>query len=176
MERLLNKGTRSVGLPLIHAQNVALTHARCSGTGVILLKAREALLGIDIPELPQITARLQLVQYLPLQHTASSLHLAQYLPTISIIQAVHVDFGGNSHLSWRVASSRLSYRRSALQVEEDADADVKGTSATDADSSTSSQPESEGGKYAPKETFEDGSVMYAASDLEAVDYEAVLAP
>ena len=75
-----------------------------------------------------------------------------------------------------MASSRLLYRTAALQVEEDADADVEGTPAEGADSSTSSQPESEGGKFAPKETFEDGSVMYAASDLEAVDYEAVLAP
>ena len=63
-----------------------------------------------------------------------------------------------------------------LQVEEDNNADVEGSSATDASSSASSQPESEGGKFAPKETFEDGSVMYAAADLEAVDYEAVLAP
>ena len=78
--------------------------------------------------------------------------------------------------SRRMASERLFYSIAALQVEEDADADVEGTSATGADSSASSQPESEGGKYAPKETFEDGSVMYAASDLEAVDYEAVLAP
>ncbi|CAK0786448.1 hypothetical protein CVIRNUC_009661 [Coccomyxa viridis] len=75
----------------------------------------------------------------------------------------------------RAAMERL-LNKGTRSVEEDADADVKGTSATDADSSTSSQPDSEGGKYAPKETFEDGSVMYAASDLEAVAYEAVLAP
>ena len=68
------------------------------------------------------------------------------------------------------------YRIGALQVEEDDDVGAEGTAATDASSGASSAPESESGKYAPKETFEDGSVMYAAADLEAVDYEAVLAP
>ena len=35
---------------------------------------------------------------------------------------------------------------------------------------------SQGGKFAPEETFEDGSVMYGAEALKAVDYESVLAP
>lgn len=62
----------------------------------------------------------------------------------------------------------------SLQVE-DNDVKVESNQASSNGSNGSSDSaESQGGKYAPKETFEDGSVMYAAADLEATDYEAVL--
>ena len=47
MERLLNKGTRSVSCLLMRAGVISLTRTRCSGTVVVLLKLREALLGIE---------------------------------------------------------------------------------------------------------------------------------
>ncbi len=31
-------------------------------------------------------------------------------------------------------------------------------------------------RFAPEETFQDGSVMYGAEALKAIDYESVLAP
>ena len=61
-----------------------------------------------------------------------------------------------------------------LQVEEDGNANSGDSQSGSEGSGDSAAQDPEKGKYAPKMTFDDGSVMYAAADLEAADYEAVL--
>ena len=61
-----------------------------------------------------------------------------------------------------------------MQVDESGGPETE-TSQSEGESSNDSGTQgSEKGEYAPKEVFEDGSVMYTAADLEAADYEAVL--
>ena len=61
-----------------------------------------------------------------------------------------------------------------MQVDESGGPETETSQSEGASSNDSGTQGSEQGKYAPKESFEDGSVMYTAADLKAADYEAVL--
>ncbi len=67
----------------------------------------------------------------------------------------------------------MSHLCTCLQVEDGEAKSGNSQSGSEGGSDGVAQ-DSEKGKYAPKMTFDDGSVMYSAADLEAADYEAVL--
>ena len=61
-----------------------------------------------------------------------------------------------------------------LQVEENGNAEMDTSQSPSESSNEGLGQDPEAGKYAPKVTFDDGSVMYKAADLEAADYGALL--
>lgn len=63
-----------------------------------------------------------------------------------------------------------------FQVEEESSREPQSSQGVEDSSNGGAESASQGGKFAPEETFEDGSVMYGAEALKAIDYESVLAP
>ena len=61
-----------------------------------------------------------------------------------------------------------------MQVEETGNLETENSQSMSESSKESGGQDLERGKYAPQVTFEDGSVMYSAAELEAADYEALL--
>lgn len=156
MERLLNQGTRSVRHLPSHLPYACLVSQ--VGPVKFAMPPSSALSSIVLYEGYQYSG---LIREPTCEHHNRS-----------------TDWICNRPLAWfalpSVSISRSKIGCCCLQVEEDNHTEEGSIeTASERSSNGAAEAQSEGGKYAPKETFEDGSVMYSAADLVAVDYEAV---